>query len=178
MIWLSILSFGKKVLAWAIDHPGIIIAVLVLAGTNWYTYSHTKANVKAELEAIYQPQIKKLNSEVLEYNERITKQTAKIDTLEKQSLKDAEALIKSEDLRKTSIAAVVSQYETKVKALNLKVYKLTIPATEVGAAPKTYDIKIEGGEVVCERFPSSYVETINQIIDQANSPTAFSGDAK
>jgi hypothetical protein len=146
---------------------GVIVLVVVSnLLTHHFTEKHTDAAVRKELA----PVITHLTGEVEKANKEIIARNGKIDALEKSSKKDADDAAAIIAGKSKELDSVVTKYKAELsKSSKIVINTVTLPA-ESGKAPLTVNVQTEGGQVVCNRFPSTYMTTINEMIDIVNRP--------
>lgn len=154
----------------ATEHPVAVVALTVLIGSNVITYKvtqiYTDEAVTAALHKSYKTTIEDLNLEVAVANsdrERLNEKVATVEALSHDLAVKANTEITA---KSKQLDAIKYSYQDLLKqASDLRPYTGTEP---VKGSP---GLSLEGGQVVCRRFPSAYATVVNQMVDQVNAVT-------
>jgi hypothetical protein len=167
-VFRFILGVITSIVEWCREHPkaaacifALIVAVFL---TWWVTKDYTTKAVWKEANV----KIDYLSGEVKKANEETKRRDEKITRIGTQSKTEQDLLLADITSLKERTNKIVSDYEKKVAVERAKNKHVTItnPATQ-----KPIDVEVTpAGEIVCGRFSDSYVETINALVDEANSP--------
>lgn len=161
-----ILGIFTGIIKWAHDHPReaiiVAISIVLLIASNVWMHRWTEATVKAEDAKV----ITALQAQVKAANDETAKRDAKIKEIETKSKAAADetdrALIEAKAKSKT----IVSEYEKKL-ATERKNYRVVYVKDKEG---KDVSVNVDQqGSVICEKFSETFSDTVNKLIDNANS---------
>lgn len=166
-LWKGALGFLGGVVQFFSEHPavlGMVLCTIVSAVVSWNIASErTEHRVTAKYEKVL-AQVK-AESEA---------RAAKIAAVEADS-KKAAAEAQAEITQKTNtITTIRNDYEKKLadsrKNPKIKVVTVTVPGVD-----KPTEVFVENGVVSCRNLPSTFTDTINDMVDAANGKLLTEG---
>ncbi len=161
------LGFLGGVVKFFAEHPavlGMVLCTIVSAVASWNIASErTEARVTAKYEKVL-AQVK-AESEA---------RAAKIASVEADSKKAAAEAAREIEDKRSLIVAISNDYMKKLeearKNPKIKVVTVTVPGAE-----KPTEVFVENGVVSCRNLPSTFTETINDMVDAANGKLLTEG---
>ncbi len=167
---LAVKAFAGAVFKWITENPVLFMLGVVLVVTNYLTYSWTKDHTAKEHMVTINAQAKTIE----DYNTKIRERDAKITRLESESTTAALEVKKLIAAKAEETQKIVDTYEKRLEKANLKKYSITVPVDSTKKITETtvkqLEVMVEDGEVVCRRFPSVFLTTVNEMIDSLNDP--------
>ena len=146
---------------------GVIVLMLV---SNYATYHFTEAHTEARVKKEDKVVIDHLTAQVNKANEDIKARNEKIDRLEKSSKKDADDAAATIAAKDAAMSRAEANYKAELLKAKITIYDVFLPPKKEGDKPVAVSVQMEDGQVVCNRFPSTYMKIINDMIDIVNTP--------
>lgn len=173
-LWLlKAVGFFKSLLGGLVklitEHPGVTALIVVVALLNYGTYHYTKNATDLAVREELAPVIEKLTEQVKVANAEVTARNEKIEVLEKESKTQADAAAVAIANTSKELDRISGLYRTAKANAKIESYAVTLPAKKDTPA-MSVNVQVEAGNVVCNRFPSSFLATINSMVDAVNSP--------
>lgn len=173
-IWLM-KAFGfftsllKGLLEFAVKNPAITAVLVVTVSLNFVTYHYTKQMTDKAVRAELKPTIDQLTAQIEKANAEVTARNAKIVVLEEESRKQAEDAAETIASKDKELDRVSALYKKTIASAKIESYAVNLPEQN-GNAAMSVKVQVEEGSVVCNRFPSTFTETINSMVDLVNKP--------
>jgi gluconate kinase len=165
-----VVTVVTAIIRWAQKHPRELVIVLVsialICLSAYGSHIWTKRQ-EAKVIAALQAEVEKCNKERKDRDEKITR-------IEKESKTNADKLSTELDESKKNISALAKDYEKKLKEERNKFKVIYVKDKDGKDVEVTLNDK---SQVVCERLPDSYRDTVNKMIDEVNKPIRLAPSA-
>ena len=151
-------------------NPVLSEVIVLMLVSNYATYHFTEASTEARVKKEDKVVIDHLTAQVDKANKDITARNEKIDQLEKSSKKDADDAAATIAAKEAELSKAEAKYKADLLKAKITSYDVFLPPKKEGDKPVAVTVQMENGQVVCNRFPSTYMTTINDMIDIINKP--------
>lgn len=131
-----------------------IFLILIVAGSFAFGYFKSKDHWQAPLLS----QIQKYQIAQREYN-------AKIDAISQKAQEDSKELTSKIESANSTIDDLSAKYEQLKKVKQKVIYSVKDPRNDQKQLNLEFDTD---GSLICNKFSSAYLDTINQMIKEAN----------
>ena len=152
---------------------GVIVLMLV---SNYATYHFTEAHTEARVKKEDKVVIDHLTAQVDRANKDIEARNDKIDRLEKSSKVDADNAAAAIAAKEAELSRAAAKYKADLLKAKITSYDVFLPPKKEGDEKIAVTVQMEDGKVVCNRFPSTYMTTINDMIDIINKPVVITSE--
>lgn len=165
----GVLQALASIFKWIREHPkefGLLVLGCVLIVATYFATSHyTEKKVRAELDAV----IVKLQTEVNKANADAKARNEKIARIEKESKESADELEAELLASKKRTSDTIKDYEQKLKLEKGKTTTIYVPLP--GKDNEEVEVALnDKNQVVCQRLPDAFVEQVNVIVKEVNTP--------